>query len=333
MFSCLLKKGDRHLAVRVLVDENVMGSEPVPVFQQAVSRSSNLSGRAARALAWSQWPAAPVSRHRFIRDAAIIGLAIVISFLATEHAAAQEGANAPARLELPQGLLAGPESWTSPDGLSSTIQVMLLLGVMSLAPAVLLMTTCFVRIVVVLSLLRQALGTQQLPPNQVMTSIALFLTLLVMAPVWKDVYDQAVVPYTNRQISLDQAWTAGCKPVRRFMSLQIEKTGNSDDVRLFLDYMPGADAKDYQYYEDVPLAALLPAFMLSELKTSFLIGFQIYLPFLILDMVIASVLVSMGMMMLPPVLISLPFKLMLFVLVDGWHLVVGMLMASFQAYS
>jgi flagellar biosynthetic protein FliP len=115
--------------------------------------------------------------------------------------------------------------------------------------------------------------------------------------------------------------------------MQIEKTGNSEDVRLFLDYLPNAATQEYQYYEDVPLAALIPAFMLSELKTSFLIGFQIYLPFLILDMVIASVLVSMGMLMLPPVLISLPFKLMLFVLVDGWHLIVGMLLASFQAYS
>jgi flagellar biosynthetic protein FliP len=207
------------------------------------------------------------------------------------------------------------------------------MAVMSLAPAVLLMTTCFVRITVVLSLLRQAIGAQQLPPNQVMTSIAMFLTLLIMAPVWKDVYDQAVVPYTNKQISLEQAWTVGCKPVHRFMTMQIEKTGNGDDVRMFLDYLPNTESRDYQYYEDVPLTAILPAFMLSELKTAFLIGFQIYLPFLILDMVISSVLVSMGMMMLPPVLISLPFKLMLFVLVDGWHLVVGMLLSSFQAYS
>ncbi|HEY4308136.1 MAG TPA: flagellar type III secretion system pore protein FliP [Pirellulales bacterium] len=245
---------------------------------------------------------------------------------------AEEGANAPGSLQLPASLLAGPEEWTSPEGLSSTIQVMLVMSVMSLAPAVLLMTTCFVRIVVVLSLLRQAIGAQQLPPNQVMTSISLFLTLLVMAPVWKDVYDQAVVPYTSRQINLEEAWNAGSKPVRRFMTMQIEKTGNGDDVRLFLDYLPNTAAHDYQYYEDVPITAILPAFMLSELKTAFLIGFQIYLPFLILDMVISSVLVSMGMMMLPPVLISLPFKLMLFVLVDGWHLVVEMLLSSFQAY-
>ena len=270
---------------------------------------------------------------RILCGVAKLCLLAALLLLAQDPALAQEGPNVPARLTIPEGLLAGPESWTSPEGLNSTIQTVMLMAVLSLAPAALLMTTCFVRIVVVLSLLRQALGTQQLPPNQVMTSMALFLTLLIMAPVWKDVYDTAVVPYTSRQITLDQAWTTGCKPVRRFMSMQIKKTGNGDDVRLFLDYVPQSAGKDYEYYEDVPLAALLPAFMLSELKTSFLIGFQIYLPFLILDMVIASVLVSMGMLMLPPVLISLPFKLMLFVLVDGWHLVVGMLLASFDAYS
>ncbi len=278
--------------------------------------------------------ARPRAANRLVKHARpVFALAVAVAGLLVlpQLALAQDAANAPARLDLAESLLAGPESWTSPERLGSTMQMLLVLAVISLAPAVLLMTTCFVRIIVVLSLLRQALGTQQLPPNQVMTSIALFLTLLVMAPVWKQVYDNAVVPYGEREITLEQAWTAGCKPVRRFMSLQIERTGNSDDVRLFLDYLPGAAAKGYQYYEDVPLAALLPAFMLSELKTSFLIGFQIYLPFLILDMVVASVLASMGMMMLPPVLISLPFKLMLFVLVDGWHLIVGMLLASFQA--
>jgi flagellar biosynthetic protein FliP len=248
------------------------------------------------------------------------------------RALAEDAVNAPATLQLAEGLLAGPDSWTSPEGLSSTIKVMLVTSVLSLAPAVLLMTTSFVRIVVVLSLLRQAVGAQQLPPNQVMTSIALFLTMLTMWPVWKDVYDQAVVPYSNRQIDLEQACNTGSKPIRRFMTMQLEKTGNGDDVRLFLDYLPNTEERDYQYYEDVPLTALLPAFMLSELKTAFLIGFQIYLPFLIIDMVISSVLVSMGMMMLPPALVSLPFKLMLFVLVDGWHLVVGMLLNSFQAY-
>ena len=209
---------------------------------------------------------------------------------------------------------------------------MLLLTVVSLAPALLMMTTCFVRIVVVLGLLRQALGTGQLPANQVITSIAMFMTLLVMWPVWNRVYRDAVVPYTEHRMALPEAWDAGVKPVRQFMSAQIDRTGNGNAVWLFCKYLP-KDTPTPTSYDDVPLAALLPAFMLSELKTSFLIGFQIYLPFLVLDIVIASVTISMGMLMLPPALVSLPFKLLLFVLVDGWHLVVGMLMDSFQTFS
>ena len=239
--------------------------------------------------------------------------------------------NQPSSIELPEGLAKGPDHWTSPEGLSSTIQVMLLLTVLSLAPAVLLMTTCFVRIIVVLGLLRQAIGTQQLPPSQVITALALFLSLLIMTPVWKQVYNESIVPYTEGQLDLEQAWTAGAAPIRKFMALQIERTGNAEDVHLFMSYLP--DQPTPTAYEDVPLQALLPAFMLSELKTAFLIGFQIYLPFLILDMVIAAVMVSMGMLMLPPVLISLPFKILLFVLVDGWHLIVGMLMESFQPFT
>ncbi len=238
--------------------------------------------------------------------------------------------------------IGGPEQWTSPQGLASTLQVMLLLTVVSLAPAILLMTTSFVRIIVVLGLLRQALGTQQLPPSQVVTSIALFMTLLLMAPVWKEAYDRGIKPYTNNEISLETAFNRGVEPVRRFMSQQIQRTKNDDDVYLFLRYIPEqidsttGKASDYVYYDagegetEVPLMALLPAFMLSELKTAFLIGFRIYLPFVILDIVVASVTISMGMLMLPPVLISLPFKLLLFVLVDGWHLVVEMLMDSFH---
>ncbi len=237
-------------------------------------------------------------------------------------------ANQPLSMGLPEGLTAGPKSWTSPEGLGSSLQVMLLLTVLSLAPAALLMTTCFVRIVVVLSLLRQAIGTQNLPPTQVITTLSLFLTLLIMTPVWKQVYDDAVVPYTQHQIGAEQAWDAGVAPIRRFMSMQIERTQNTEDVWLFMSYLPNRATP--ASYDDVPLQALLPAFMLSELKTAFLIGFQIYLPFLILDMVVASVMVSMGMLMVPPVLVSLPFKLLLFVLVDGWRLVVGMLLQSFQ---
>ena len=256
-------------------------------------------------------------------------------------AIAQEApANRPMSLEdeVFDSLPSGPDEWTSPEGLGSTLQVMLLLTVLSLAPAVLLMTTSFVRIVVVLGLLRQAIGTPQLPPTQVITSLALFLSLLIMTPVWKQVYNDAIVPYTHEQISLDEAWKAGVRPIRQFMITQIEETKNTDDIYLFLDHASGeseASTTDYGEiaHDDIPLPVLLPAFILSELKTAFLIGFQVYLPFLIIDMVVASVMVSMGMLMLPPMFISLPMKLLLFVLVDGWNLVVGMLLDSFQAFT
>ncbi|HWB11074.1 MAG TPA: flagellar type III secretion system pore protein FliP [Pirellulales bacterium] len=273
-----------------------------------------------------------VSRARRIlryrpRAFTALGLFFLLLAAPTTTALSQDRPNSPARVELSSMLSGGPSVWTSPEGLTSSLQIMLTLTVLSMAPAVLLMTTSFIRIIIVLSLLRQALGTQQLPPSQVITSIALFLTLAIMSPVWKQAYDEGIKPYTERKIDLDAAWTATMRPVRDFMSAQIDRTGNSDDIWLFLKYSP--DEPTPQSYDEVPLTALLPAFMLSELKTSFLIGFQIYLPFLILDMVISSVMISMGMMMLPPVLISLPLKLLLFVLADGWHLTVGMLIESF----
>lgn len=228
----------------------------------------------------------------------------------------------------------GPEEWTSPEGLSSSLQIVLLLTVLSLAPAVLLMTTCYVRIIVVLGLLRQALGLQTMPPSQVMTSIALFMTLFVMSPVWKQTYDEAIVPYTDPEVAMpaDEAWQRGVAPIRDFMARQIDVAENHDDVLLFYRYVD-PEAAEPQSWDEIPLRALLPAYMLSELKTAFLMGFQIYLPFLIVDMVVASVTISMGMLMLPPSVISLPFKLLLFVLVDGWHLVVEMLMNSFGTYA
>ncbi|MEM9365926.1 MAG: flagellar type III secretion system pore protein FliP [Planctomycetota bacterium] len=227
-------------------------------------------------------------------------------------------------------LTAGPEHWTSPEGMAGSIQIMLMLTVLSLAPAVLLMTTCYVRIIIVLGLLRQAIGLQSLPPSQVMTSLALFLTLFVMGPVWARVYNEAVIPYTDPdvELSLEDAFYAGVLPIRQFMQRQIDVAGNDDDVILFHTYM-APDGPPPSTYEEVPLRVLLPAFILSELKTAFLMGFQIYLPFLIVDLVVASVTISMGMLMLPPAVISLPFKLLLFVLVDGWNLVAGMLMKSF----
>lgn len=227
----------------------------------------------------------------------------------------------------------GPEHWTSPKGLTSSLQILILLTVLSLAPSILLMTTCYIRIIVVMGLLRQALGTGQLPPSQVITAVSLFMTIFIMAPVWNEVYDKSIRPYSEpgTTMTLDEAWRAGSEPIHRFMSRQIEMAGNDDDVHLFYSYYkPGAeDAKDF---DEVPLRVLIPAYMLSELKIAFAMGFQIYLPFLILDIVVASVTISMGMMMLPPAMISLPFKLMLFVLVDGWRLVVAMLLESFGTY-
>ena len=265
--------------------------------------------------------------------------AVVLVGLFSPAGAQQTPVNQPMSLDSAAtgSLQTMPEQLTSPEGLGSTLQMMLLLSVLSLAPAVLLMTTSFVRVVVVLGLLRQALGTQQLPPTQVITALALFVSLLIMSPVWKQVYHDAIVPYTQEQISAKEAWTAGARPIRQFMITQIVARKNTDDIYLFLDHAAEREsestANEPLTYDDVPLSALLPAFMLSELKTAFLIGFQIYLPFVIIDMVVASVMVSMGMLMVPPMLVSLPMKLLLFVLLDGWTLIVGMLLDSFQAFT
>ncbi|NNJ27655.1 flagellar type III secretion system pore protein FliP [Alienimonas chondri] len=232
-------------------------------------------------------------------------------------------------LTLPSAL--DPEEALSPGGLTNTLKILGLLTVLSLAPSILLMTTCFVRFVIVIGLLKQAIGTQQMPPNQVVVSLCLFLTVAVMGPVWGQCYEQGIRPYTDPAPgevppTLDEAFERTAAPLRAFMADQIERTGNGSAVRLFLDYRRSPGDSDPETYDEVPLGVLIPAYMLSELKTAFVIGFQIYLPFLVIDLVVSAVLISMGMMMLPPVLISLPFKLLLFVLVDGWFLTVGMLM-------
>ena len=215
----------------------------------------------------------------------------------------------------------------SPQRTTSTIQVLLLLTVLTLVPSILVLMTSFTRIVVVLGLLRQAMATQQLPPNPVLLGLALFMTMVVMAPVYNRVHDAAIMPYVEGRLTQVQALREAERHVRDFMINQVEAGGNTDDVYLFLAE-PLAVRTDL-VWADVPTLTLIPAYVVSELKISFLMGFRIYLPFLIIDMVIASVLISMGMLMLPPVLISLPFKLLLFVLVDGWHLVVRTLMMSF----
>jgi flagellar biosynthetic protein FliP len=215
----------------------------------------------------------------------------------------------------------------SPQNFSAAMQIIILLTVLSLAPAILIMMTSFTRFIIVLSLLRQALGTQQLPPNQILIGLSLFMTFIVMLPTWQKINSEAIQPYMNNEITQPQALANAQVPLRNFMISQIREQKNDDDVYLFASFS-GANTAEMKW-KDVTTMQLIPAFMLSELKTAFLMGFTVYLPFLIVDMVISSILISMGMMMLPPVLISLPFKLLLFVLVDGWRLITGNLMGSF----
>jgi len=209
------------------------------------------------------------------------------------------------------------------EQVATSLQIVALLTLLSLAPAILIMLTAFVRIVIVLSFLRQAVGTQNMPPNQVVTSLALFLTFFVMLPTLREINEKALAPYQKAEITDTDALARAYDPLRRFMLRQTREK----DLALFVGATgtprPEAPA-------DVPPQVLLPAFLISELKTAFQMGFLIYIPFLILDMVVASVLTSMGMITLPPVLISLPFKLMLFVLVDGWNVLTGSLVQSFR---
>ena len=217
------------------------------------------------------------------------------------------------------------------DGeISSTLNILVLLTVLALAPSILLLCTCFTRIVIVLGLLRQALGTQGLPPTQVLVGLSLFITFVVMAPTLDAMYTNGNKPYAEGEItSYEDAWTRTKQPLRDYMFAQIEATGNWSGVYMMLNYR-GIDTSDPAELDrsDVDMVTLIPAFILSELKVAFLIGFRVFLPFLVIDLVISSMLVSMGMLMLPPVLISLPFKILLFVLVDGWSLVVGSLMTG-----
>lgn len=231
------------------------------------------------------------------------------------------------------------DGWLSPDGLPATVRLVLLLSALSLVPSLLMLATCFVRIVVVLGLLRQGLGMQQLLPNPVITGLSLFLTATVMWPVWTEAYERGVRPYAEgtyaddaaRRAAFDRATQDTLRPFRRFICSQIEATGNEAAIDLFLEYQQpdGAQRGDYpQYYEDVSLTVLLPAYVVSELKTAFLIGFQIYLPFVVIDLVCAALLSGMGLTTMQPSLVSLPLKLLLFVLADGWFLTVQLLLGS-----
>ena len=215
----------------------------------------------------------------------------------------------------------GMDDVEDPEKVSSALQILFLLTILTLAPSILILTTSFARIIIVLSFLRQAMGTQQTPPTQILIGLGLFLTLFVMGPTWTEINDKALQPFLNEEISQTDALKKAEMPIKTFMLKQTREK----DLSLFIEI----SGENPTTNEEIDIRSLIPAFIISELKTAFQIGFLIYIPFLILDMVVASILLSMGMMMLPPVLISLPFKLMLFVMVDGWYLTVGSLMRSF----
>ncbi|OIJ13152.1 flagellar biosynthetic protein FliP [Anaerobacillus alkalidiazotrophicus] len=208
------------------------------------------------------------------------------------------------------------------QNLAATIQLLLLLTVLTLAPSILILMTCFTRIIIVLSFVRSGLATQQMPPNQVLVALALFITFFVMAPVFSEVNETALQPLFNDELTQEEAFEQAATPFKYFMA---EHT-REKDLALFMGYA-GIDRPNS--IEEIPLTALVPAFAISELKTAFQIGFMIFIPFLVIDMVVASILMSMGMMMLPPVMIALPFKILLFVMIDGWYLVVRSLLLSF----
>lgn len=209
--------------------------------------------------------------------------------------------------------------------LESTLQILLILTALSLAPSLLIMVTSFTRVIVVLHFLRTALGTQTTPPNQVLVGLALFITLAVMAPVMNQVNDEAVQPFMSGEIKQEAAIEQGIAPIKEFMLKQTREK----DLKLFMD-INNQKSEDMENIDDIPVLTVIPAFIISELRAAFIIGFILYLPFIVMDMVVSSTLMSMGMMMLPPTVISLPFKILLFILADGWNLIVGQLVQSFQ---
>ena len=211
----------------------------------------------------------------------------------------------------------------TPQDVSSTLQVLAVLTIATIAPAILLMTTSFVRVVVVIGFLRHAMATQTVPPTQVVIGLAMFITFYIMAPYWSVANEQGIQPYLNGQISQEEALTNTLAPIREFMFRQTREA----DLALFVNL---SDAERPETQDDVSTFVLIPAFMISELKTAFQIGFMIYVPFIVIDMIVATTLMSMGMMMLPPVMISLPFKILLFVMIDGWHLLINSVVTSFR---
>jgi len=256
-------------------------------------------------------------QHHFLRSLSplvILFSVLCCALFATDNAYA---------LGLPT-ITFGVEDANTPQQVSTALQVLFVLTIISVAPAILLMTTCFTRIVIVLGFVRQAMGTQNMPPTQVILGLSLFLSFFVMSPTLNKINVEALQPYMNEQIDQVTALEKAVAPMRDFMFSQVRE----DELTLLTEITMKTEPTDAK---DVPTMTLIPAFMLSELKRAFQMGFMIYIPFLVIDMIVASILMSMGMMMLPPVIISMPFKLLLFVLVDGWSLVVGSLIKSFGA--
>lgn len=211
----------------------------------------------------------------------------------------------------------------NPQEVSSALQVMALLTILTIVPGILIMTTSFVRVIVIIGFMRNALSTQNVPPNQVILGLAMFLTFYIMSPYWSQANENGIQPYLNGQISQEEALTNTLEPIREFMFRQTREA----DLALFVNL---SDAERPNTQDDVSTFVLVPAFMISELKTGFQIGFMIYVPFIVIDMIVATTLMSMGMMMLPPVMISLPFKILLFVMIDGWHLLINSIILSFR---
>jgi flagellar biosynthesis protein FliP len=254
---------------------------------------------------------------KIIKNFVVIAFAVIAVFFIAKRVYA-----APDSIPIPKVNIS-VDSTNSPKEYVDNIKLLILLTVLTLLPSIIMMMTSFVRIIVVFGFLRGAIGTQQSPPNQILVGLALFLTLFIMTPVYNQMNTTAIQPYINNKISQDQAIEEGAKPIREFMLKQTRKK----DLQLFRDVSKlSSSVQD----KDIPLYIVIPSYMISELKTAFQIGFLLYIPFLIIDLVVASVLMSMGMMMLPPVMVSMPFKLLLFVMVDGWYLLVKSLILSFS---
>lgn len=252
-----------------------------------------------------------------MRAIIIVAMALALILLAAAPAGAQQKTIPMPKISVEVGKASKPED------VAMTLQILLLMTILSLAPAMMILTTSFTRIIIVFHFLKQAMGTPQMPPSQVLVGLALFLTFFIMSPVWNKINTDALQPYMNNRMTVSDAYDKGIVPLREFMFKQTRE----EDLALFVKL---AQIEKPQTRDDLPTYILIPAFAISELRAGFQIGFLIFIPFLIIDVVIASILMSMGMMMLPPVMISLPFKILLFILVDGWHLVVGSIIASYH---